>query len=140
VEVQVQVTVLSSSSLSVLALSSLIMTTGKSKSRGSTSRHERLSAARHAKLVAFARNSVPESSATCFTKRRMTGDLPTFNDWSSVAVDHERQKLYMYGGRRPGDKMDNPTSDFHCCDIRTMRWKNYTVCSTLVYGSNVERK
>ncbi|KAJ7709099.1 hypothetical protein B0H14DRAFT_2646503 [Mycena olivaceomarginata] len=42
----------------------------------------------------------------------------------SFVVDHQREKLYSYGGVRPYDKSLTPTSDFHCLDLRTMEWQN----------------
>ncbi|KAJ6588127.1 hypothetical protein B0H19DRAFT_977992 [Mycena capillaripes] len=68
------------------------------------------------------------SSARNFahTKFHLKGDKPIFNDWESFTVDHQREKLYMYGGVRPGDESYTPTSDFHCLDLKTMLWWNLT--------------
>ncbi|KAJ7920363.1 hypothetical protein B0H13DRAFT_1484523, partial [Mycena leptocephala] len=54
----------------------------------------------------------------------LTGDKPSLNDWESFVIDHQREKLYSYGGVAPYDKSYTPTSDFHCLDLRTMEWKN----------------
>jgi hypothetical protein len=57
---------------------------------------------------------------------QMKGDLPPFNDWSTSAIDNESQTIYLYGGCRPGGDI-SPTADFFGCDMKTLKWKNYTV-------------
>ncbi|KAJ7826531.1 hypothetical protein B0H13DRAFT_2120839, partial [Mycena leptocephala] len=58
------------------------------------------------------------------TRLTLTGDKPSLNDWESFVIDHQRERLYSYGGVAPYDKSYTPTSDFHCLDLRTMEWKN----------------
>ncbi|KAJ7873002.1 hypothetical protein B0H13DRAFT_2058852 [Mycena leptocephala] len=58
------------------------------------------------------------------TRLTLTGDKPSLNDWESFVIDHQRDRLYSYGGVAPYDKSYTPTSDFHCLDLRTMEWKN----------------
>ena len=60
-------------------------------------------------------------------KIRLTGQKPSFNDWEVYAVDSKRERLFLYGGVRPHDENFIPTCDFHCLDLRTMRWSNLTV-------------
>ncbi|KAJ6552219.1 hypothetical protein DFH09DRAFT_1038828 [Mycena vulgaris] len=64
--------------------------------------------------------------ALAHTKSRLKGDKPTFNDWENRVVDHRRERLYIYGGVRPNDEYDTPTSDFYCLELQTMEWKNLT--------------
>ncbi|KAJ7206512.1 hypothetical protein GGX14DRAFT_637403 [Mycena pura] len=59
-------------------------------------------------------------------KIRLTGQKPSFNDWEVYAVDSKRERLFLYGGVRPHDENFIPTCDFHCLDLRTMRWSNLT--------------
>jgi hypothetical protein len=80
------------------------------------------------------------SSATsngAFAHRQfpLKGDKPIFNDWEVFAVDDQREKLYMYGGVRPGDESYTPTCDLHCLDLKTMQWWNLTVgsCDTPLF-------
>ncbi|KAJ7870161.1 hypothetical protein B0H14DRAFT_2726315, partial [Mycena olivaceomarginata] len=54
----------------------------------------------------------------------LKGEQPTLNDWESFVIDHQRERLYSYGGVRPYDKAIAPTSDFHCLDLKTMEWRN----------------
>ncbi|KAJ7799275.1 hypothetical protein B0H14DRAFT_2617203 [Mycena olivaceomarginata] len=54
----------------------------------------------------------------------LKGEQPTLNDWESFVIDHQRERLYSYGGVRPYDKTIAPTSDFHCLDLKTMEWRN----------------
>ncbi|KAJ6588116.1 hypothetical protein B0H19DRAFT_1226040 [Mycena capillaripes] len=43
------------------------------------------------------------------TKLQLNGDKPSLNDWGSNAlVDHNRKKMYMYGGMRPQDDKFDP--------------------------------
>ncbi|KAJ7111462.1 hypothetical protein C8R44DRAFT_985554 [Mycena epipterygia] len=60
------------------------------------------------------------------TEYPLKGDRPFFNDWPSMVVDHQREKVYSYGGVRPGDESNTNTSDFHCLDLKTMTWSNLT--------------
>ncbi|KAJ7883639.1 hypothetical protein B0H14DRAFT_2214073, partial [Mycena olivaceomarginata] len=54
----------------------------------------------------------------------LTGDRPPLNDWESFVIDHQRERLYSYGGVAPYDKTYTPTSDFYCLNLRTMKWEN----------------
>ncbi|KAJ7847269.1 hypothetical protein B0H14DRAFT_2357234 [Mycena olivaceomarginata] len=54
----------------------------------------------------------------------LKGEQPTLNDWESFVIDHQRERLYSYGGVQPYDKTIAPTSDFHCLDLKTMEWRN----------------
>lgn len=56
--------------------------------------------------------------------KKMTGELPPFNDLGHFVVDNVNQKIYTYGGYRPDD--DTPTADFFTCDMGTLKWKNLT--------------
>ncbi|KAJ7178187.1 hypothetical protein C8R46DRAFT_988336 [Mycena filopes] len=67
-----------------------------------------------------------QASKIAHTKFTLRGDKPSFNDWSAFAVDHQNEKVFVYGGVRPGDESNTPTSDFHCLDLKTMDWSNYT--------------
>ncbi|KAJ7118440.1 hypothetical protein C8R43DRAFT_934201 [Mycena crocata] len=60
------------------------------------------------------------------TNFHLKGNHPSFNDWASFAVDHQKERLYSYGGVKPYDEGNTPTCDFHCLDLRTMGWKNLT--------------
>ncbi|KAJ7672415.1 hypothetical protein DFH06DRAFT_1319837 [Mycena polygramma] len=68
----------------------------------------------------------PSSRNLAYTRFRLKGDAPFYNDWGSSEVDHRREKVYMYGGVRPHDESNTPTSDFSCLDIKTMQWWNLT--------------
>jgi hypothetical protein len=57
----------------------------------------------------------------------LTGDAPFFNDWETSAVDQRQEKIYMYGGIRPYDDKNMPSSDFHCLDLKTNQWLDLTV-------------
>lgn len=70
-----------------------------------------------------------ESVPSKLTKIKLKGDQPFFNDWEITAVDHARERVYIYGGFRPDDKNSElPTCDFHCLDLKTMKWDNLTDC------------
>lgn len=69
---------------------------------------------------------VDETVRAIIAKSIMTGDLPPFSDWSNVVADHANHRIFLYGGCHPKD--DFFSSNFHCCDIRTMRWTDCTVC------------
>ncbi|KAJ7337519.1 hypothetical protein DFH08DRAFT_705312 [Mycena albidolilacea] len=56
----------------------------------------------------------------------LTGDAPFFNDWETSAVDQRQEKIYMYGGIRPYDDKNMPSSDFHCLDLKTNQWLDLT--------------
>ncbi|KAJ7450828.1 hypothetical protein FB451DRAFT_988361, partial [Mycena latifolia] len=56
----------------------------------------------------------------------LKGDKPSFNDWQNFVVDHQRERVYTYGGVRPHDESYTPTCDFYCLDVKTMEWKNLT--------------
>ena len=71
--------------------------------------------------------TVDAMSVDNHTRLSLTGDLPSLNDWESFVIDHQRDKLYSYGGVRPYDQSNTPTSDFHCLDLQTMEWKNIGV-------------
>ncbi|KAJ7111475.1 hypothetical protein C8R44DRAFT_711873 [Mycena epipterygia] len=44
-----------------------------------------------------------------------------------MAVYHQREKIYQYGGVRLCDENHTPTCDFYCLDLKTVVWKNLTV-------------
>lgn len=71
--------------------------------------------------------NLPENQLCTTRVTRLTGDFPTFNDWSRLLEDHEGENIYLYGGCRPGDL--TPTSDFYSCNMKTMKWTNHTVRS-----------
>ncbi|KAJ7753889.1 hypothetical protein B0H14DRAFT_2979706 [Mycena olivaceomarginata] len=73
-----------------------------------------------------ARTHPGPNEALRFAPTELRGNLPFFNDWGSSTVDHQREKLYMYGGVRPRDDDNIPTSDFHCLDLKTKQWWNLT--------------
>ncbi|KAJ7658523.1 hypothetical protein B0H17DRAFT_856065, partial [Mycena rosella] len=56
----------------------------------------------------------------------LKGDKPPLNNYQSLAIDHQRERLYFYGGARTYDDGDTPTCDFFCLDLRTMKWQNLT--------------
>ncbi|KAJ7742576.1 hypothetical protein B0H16DRAFT_1563032 [Mycena metata] len=60
------------------------------------------------------------------TKHPLQGERPFFNDWCSFVVNQQSQKIYIYGGVRPGDDSNHPTSDLYTLDLRTMKWWNMT--------------
>ncbi|KAJ7243581.1 hypothetical protein B0H12DRAFT_1188503 [Mycena haematopus] len=68
----------------------------------------------------------PSNESVKLVQRKLTGDTPFFGDWVSIAVDHPRGKIYMYGGVRPDDESHLPTHDFHCLDLETNQWRNLT--------------
>ncbi|KAJ7023448.1 hypothetical protein C8F04DRAFT_1401706 [Mycena alexandri] len=61
-----------------------------------------------------------------YKKHRLQGDRPFFNDWGSFVVNQQSQKVYIYGGVRPDDDTNDPTSDLYCLDLKTMKWWNMT--------------
>ncbi|KAK7042619.1 hypothetical protein R3P38DRAFT_2891455, partial [Favolaschia claudopus] len=58
---------------------------------------------------------------------KLRGDLPCFNDWATFAVDRQQDKVYMYGGVRPGDENNLPTNDFYSLNLKTRQWINHTM-------------
>ncbi|SJL10736.1 uncharacterized protein ARMOST_14130 [Armillaria ostoyae] len=55
----------------------------------------------------------------------MMGDLPFFNDNSTIAVDDANGRIYMYGGQRQGCL--DWTSDFYVCSVADMSWQAWTL-------------
>ena len=62
--------------------------------------------------------------------KKMTGELPPFNDLGHFVVDIVRETVYTYGGYRPAG--ETPTADFFMCDMGTLKWKNLTVSNTAI--------
>ncbi|KAK6974362.1 hypothetical protein R3P38DRAFT_3133480 [Favolaschia claudopus] len=58
---------------------------------------------------------------------KLRGDLPCFNDWATFAVDCQQDKVYMYGGVRPGDENNLSTNDFYSLNLKTRQWINHTM-------------
>ncbi|KAK0194615.1 hypothetical protein F5146DRAFT_444383 [Armillaria mellea] len=69
-------------------------------------------------------NSTKTILASSLHRITMTGSLPYFNDHGCVAVDDKDGEIYMFGGKRPGT--DDLCCDFNVCDVRTMKWENWT--------------
>ncbi|KAJ6453580.1 hypothetical protein C8R45DRAFT_847062 [Mycena sanguinolenta] len=72
----------------------------------------------------------PSNESVNLVQARLKGDTPAFNDWNSTAVDHQREKIYIYGGVRPGDENNLPTNDLYCLDLKTTQWWNLTTSLT----------
>ncbi|KAF7366915.1 hypothetical protein MSAN_00950200 [Mycena sanguinolenta] len=70
--------------------------------------------------------SRPLDESVNLVQIELKGDTPVFNDWNSTAVDHQQEKIYIYGGVRPGDEDNLPTNDFYCLDLKTSQWCNLT--------------
>ncbi|KDR76953.1 hypothetical protein GALMADRAFT_66355 [Galerina marginata CBS 339.88] len=56
----------------------------------------------------------------------MAGDCPPYNDFAGWVHDPHNQRVYMFGGLRPGDESETPASDFYCYNTTTMKWENLT--------------
>ncbi|KAJ7243579.1 hypothetical protein B0H12DRAFT_829009 [Mycena haematopus] len=72
--------------------------------------------------VAGPSRSNSSNESVQLVQSKLKGDSPVFDDWGSIAVDHQREKIYMYGGVRPGDKRYLPTNYFHCLDLKAHQW------------------
>ena len=59
--------------------------------------------------------------------KKLKGKYPPLTNHSKSAVDAQRGKVYFYGGYRPEDKREIPTSDFRVFDINTMEFVDLTV-------------
>jgi hypothetical protein len=65
-------------------------------------------------------NVLPDVTDPLLTRldtTQMKGEPPPFSDWGSFVVDHDRQRIYAYGGYRP--ITETPTADFFSCDVAT---------------------
>jgi hypothetical protein len=104
--------------------------------QASSSASARRRPARNGLLSKAAPSDETEAVPVRLIPSRMTGDLPSFNDWASHVV--EGNHLYMFGGCRPNDS--DPTSDFYRWDTRSMLWTNLTVRTSLsLHRSEIEQ-